>query len=251
RPNPLGGNLIEGNIVEDGFYSFVSQFPIPYVYGLTAGELALFINENILSPEGLHCDLEIIKMKGWNRNMNFMETGLPWVPTSPHIPHPETAFYYAMTGIVGELNSISIGVGYTIPFETFAAPWIDANLLADKMNELKLPGIIFRPITYKPFYGNFKGEKVNGVHIIVKDFKTVQPTLVQFYFLKTLNELYPDKNLFALSDPKRLKMFDKVCGTDKIRKYFQNKSDFDAFLQLFMKDVENFRKESKKFYLYD
>lgn len=250
RPNPLGGNLVEGNLVEDGFISFVSQFKIPYIYGLTAGELALYINDEVLSKKNLHCDLEIIKMKNWHRDMIFEETGLPWVLTSPHIPHASTAFYYAISGVVGELNAISIGVGYTIPFETFAAPWIDAKLIADKMNSYNLPGVKFRPITYKPYYATYKGEYVNGVQVFITNYKTIKPLLIQFYFLKANHELYPDKNIFELSK-KRLNMFDKVCGTDKIRLALQDDFNFDYLLELLNKDAENFRRSSKKYWLYE
>ena len=125
RPNPLGGERIEGCIVEDGYQSFVSPYPIPYVYGLTCGELARLLNEERMI--GQRCRLQVVKMKGWRRRMSYAETGLPWVLPSPHIPHPETAHYYPATGILGELGTISIGVGYTLPFQLFAAPWINGN----------------------------------------------------------------------------------------------------------------------------
>src|SRR5690606_35282116 len=101
RPNPLDGK-IEGNLTEDGYISFVSQFKIPYVYGMTSGELAQMLNGEGMLDGGLKVDLEVIPMQGWNRGMSFPETGLPWVPTSPHIPHTHTALYYTATGIIGE-----------------------------------------------------------------------------------------------------------------------------------------------------
>ncbi len=251
RPNPLGGLLVEGNLVEDKYISFVSQFKIPYIYGLTAGELANYINNEILKPKGKDCDLLVIKMKGWKRNMIFSETGLPWVPTSPHIPHSETAFYYAISGIVGELNVISIGVGYTIPFETFAAPWINGKQLADLMNSYNLPGVIFRPITYKPYYGVYKGEMINGVHCYITDYKNIRPVEIQFYFLQAHHQLYPDKNVFELSDVNRLKMFDKVCGTDRIRKLLNGNFSVESINEIFNRGVKEFEEKSKKYYLYD
>ncbi len=107
RPNPLGGQKVEGNLVEDGFFSFVSQLKIPYVYGLTCGELATMINAEMMEKP---CDLTVIKMKKWRRKMNFEATGLPWVPTSPHIPFAHSAYFYPVSGILGELGYMSIGV---------------------------------------------------------------------------------------------------------------------------------------------
>jgi len=144
RPNPLGGNKVEGNLAEEGFISFVSQFKIPYIYGLTCGELAVMLNEeNML---GKKCKLTVVKMEGWKRSMTFEQTGLQWVPSSPHIPQPISAIAYPISGILGELGYMSIGVGYTIPFQMFAAEWIEAEKLAGKMNSYNLPGVTFRPM---------------------------------------------------------------------------------------------------------
>ena len=130
RPNPIGGDKIEGNIVEDSCFSFVSKFPIPYLYGLTPGELATYLNEEGLIANGKKTDLTVVPMEGYSRDMDFRATGMPWVLPSPHIPTPETALYYPMSGILGELYAISIGVGYTEPFKLFCAQWIDAPELA-------------------------------------------------------------------------------------------------------------------------
>ena len=121
RPNPVGGLKIEGNLVEDDCISFVSQFKIPYLYALTCGELALMLNGEKMLKDGEQCNLHIVKMKGWKRKMDYTQTGLQWVPSSPHIPHPHSAFFYPVSGILGELGYMSIGVGYTIPFQMFAA----------------------------------------------------------------------------------------------------------------------------------
>ena len=123
RPNPLGGLKVEGNLVEDDCVSFVSQFKIPYVYGLTCGELALMLNAEKMLEGGKQCKLHVVKMKGWKRKMDYVQTGLQWVPSSPHIPHTHSSFFYPVSGILGELGYMSIGVGYTIPFQMFAAPW--------------------------------------------------------------------------------------------------------------------------------
>ena len=158
RPNPLGGLKIEGNITDDDCMSFVSQFKIPYIYGLTCGELARMLNDEGMLKGGVRCKLTVVKMKNWKRSMGYADTGLQWIASSPHIPQAVTAYYYPTSGILGELGYVSIGVGYTIPFQMFAAPWIDAVQLADAMNAHQMPGVTFRPIYLKPFYSVGKGE---------------------------------------------------------------------------------------------
>ncbi|NQV38642.1 MAG: DUF1343 domain-containing protein [Candidatus Marinimicrobia bacterium] len=250
RPNPLGGNRVEGNIVEDGYFSFVSQFPIPYVYGLTPGELAHFLNDERLLSNGIQCDLTIISMENWMRNMTFEMTGLEWVPTSPHIPHKSSPFYYVSSGVMGELGIISEGVGYTAPFQFIGAPWVNQDTLATELNLLELEGVLFRPVVYKPYYGRDAGKYVHGVQVHMIDPQAVNLLSLQFYYLETLIRLYPEKNPFEMAQENRLKMFDKVMGTSKVRELFTRNysvKDIDSF---FSKDIQSFKEESKKYYLY-
>ncbi|AFH48687.1 Hypothetical protein IALB_0975 [Ignavibacterium album JCM 16511] len=249
RPNPLGGNRVEGNLVEDGFYSFVSQFSIPYIHGLAVGELAMLLNEEGMLNNKVKCKLSVVKMEGWNRSMYFEKTGLPWVLTSPHIPHPYSAFYYAASGIVGELRGVvSIGIGYTLPFQTFAAEWINSVELANKMNSYNLPGVIFRPITYKPYYAFGKDKMLNGVQIHILDYDIVELIPIQFYFLQAVNELY-GRNL--IKEGSNNDMFDKVLGTNKIREMFIVNQKVEDIIHYLKKDIDNFKAISKKYYLYD
>ena len=250
RPNPLGGERIEGNLVEEGFTSFVSQFPIPYVYGLTCGELARLFNGEKLLADGLTCDLTVIPMQGWKRSMTFPGTGLAWVPPSPHIPRDISSFYYVCTGVLGELGVISEGVGYTLPFQTFAAEWIDPGVLAERMNALHLPGVIFRPITFKPFYGRSTGKALKGVQIHLIDPAQVNLLSIQFLFMQVHHELYPDKNPFTLADASRISMFDKVAGTDRVRQLFGTRMRYEDVQALLERDVEGFRGKAKSYWLY-
>ncbi len=250
RPNPLGGNRIEGNITEDGFISFVSQFKIPYVYGLTCGELAKMLNEEGMLKNGVKCNLTVVPMEGWQRDMTFMETGLQWAPASPHVPFAESSFYYVCTGILGELGAVSEGVGYTLPFHLFAADWIKPKDLADKMNSYNIQGVMFRPIILKPFYGKWAKQDLRGVQIHITDFSKVNLMSLQFLFMQANNELYPDKNPFTIADPSRLNMFDKVCGSDYIRTTFMKDMKYDSIKDYLNKDVESFKQKSEKYYIY-
>lgn len=250
RPNPLTGNKVEGNLTEDDCISFVSQFKIPYIYGLTCGELATYINENGLLKGGKKCKLTVVKMKGWKRDMDYEKTGLQWIPSSPHVPHANSSFYYPVSGIVGEFGYVSIGVGYTIPFEMFGAPWIKADELADAMNALNLPGVIFRPIYAKPFYSVFSGKQIEGVQVHITDFSKAPLTAINFLFMQEEARLYPDHKFFEKADKSRYNMFDIVCGSKFIRKEFSKNHRWADIEAYWNKDAENFKQESKKFYLY-
>ena len=248
RPNPLGGEKVEGNLTEDGFISFVSQFKIPYIYGLTCGELAVMLNEeNML---GKKCKLSVVGMEGWKRCMTFDETGLQWVPSSPHIPQPISAIAYPISGILGELGYMSIGVGYTIPFQMFAAEWVEAEKLAERLNSYELPGLIFRPMHLKPFYSVGVGKNLQGVQVHVMDYKKAALSDVQFWVMQAVAELWPEKAVFANAGEGRYRMFDQVSGSDQIRLRFSKRHKFEDIKEYWYKDVESFRKLSQKYYLY-
>lgn len=249
RPNPIGGLKVEGNLVEDGYISFVSQFKIPYLYGLTCGELSLMLNgENRLG--GQSCNLHVVKMKGWKRKMDYVQTGLQWIPSSPHIPHPHSAFFYPVSGILGELGYISIGVGYTIPFQMFAASWIKAEELANNLNKLQLPGIIFRPMHLNPFYSVGKGEHLQGVQVHIVDFNKAALSDIQFLIMQEIATLYPDRAVFDHANKERFDMFDKVSGSKEIRERFGKRNRWEDIRDYWYKDANDFRKLSKKYYLY-
>lgn len=249
RPNPLGGKKVEGPLVEDGFYSFVSQFKIPYIYGLTCGELATLINDEREVEK--QCKLTVVKMEGWTREMTYEQTGLMWVPTSPQIPDAETAKFYPLSGILGELYAINIGVGYTLPFHVFAAPWINSDVFCRAMNLLQLPGLNFRPITFKPYFGDFAGKVVNGVQVYITDINVARLTEVQWYVMQELHRLYPTHDLFAIGpNLKSYSMFDNVCGSDEMRKEFVKTYRFNDIKDRWRNDAMKWKEKSTKYWLY-
>jgi len=249
RPNPLGGNRIEGSLVDSGFYSFVSRYNIPYIYGLTCGELALLMNNEGLLKNEKQCNLQVVQMKNWKRNMTFGETGLQWVPTSPHIPNWQTAYYYAATGIIGELNSSMIGIGYTLPFQVLAYENIDADKLTKALNSLDLKGVIFRPVYFKPFYGNNKGKLLKGSQIHITDYKSVNLTQIQFLFLQEARKINSSFNVFT--NNRKNKSFDLACGSDKYRKLLSKYYSYDSIKNLWNNDIGKFKALSEKYYLYN
>lgn len=249
RPNPLGGNRVEGPLVQDGFYSFVSQYKIPYVYGLTCGELALMLNNEGLLSGGVKCNLRVVKMEGWSRSMTFNELGLSWVPSSPHIPTWESAYYYAATGIIGEIDPNLIGIGYTLPFQTLVTADIDADLLSKGMNAANLDGVTFRPLYFKPYYMAKKGEELQGVQIHITDFEKVNLTEIQFVFLQEAHKIDSSYNIFEAKED-RYRMFDLGCGSDEFRKSLMKDFSYDQIKMRWNADVEAFKELSKTYYLY-
>ncbi|WP_246392428.1 exo-beta-N-acetylmuramidase NamZ family protein [Microbacter margulisiae] len=248
RPDPLGGLKIEGNLPEKPFMSFVSQFDIPYVYGLTCGELAKLLNGEHLI--GKSCQLTVVKMKGWHRKMTFEQTGLPWVPSSPHIPEAITPAFYAASGILGELSAVSIGVGYTLPFQLFAHDSINAEQFARNMNALHLPGVLFRPIDFQPFYSIGKGQHYAGVQLYFTDYAKAHLTEIQFYVMQVLSKMSSHIQFFDQATSSRFRMFDDVCGSDQIRLLMSQRMDAADVIPYWRKDENAFRKIAKKYYLY-
>jgi len=250
RPNPLGGNKFEGPLVEDEFISFVSQFPITYVHGFTVGELARFLNGEGLLSNAITVDLTVIEMEGWERDMSFEDTGLPWVMSSPHIPHAHSAYFYPVSGILGELYTINIGVGYTLPFQLFGAEWIlDAELLADRLNNLEIPGVIFRPIHYRPFYTDLQGKSLRGAQVHLMDLQKAPLSIIQFYVMQELFAMHPEFHFFEKA-PNRLRMFDQVCGTDKVRKAFEKRFMVEDMIDIWNGEVDDFVKLAEQYFLY-
>ncbi len=233
RPDPLGGELVEGGVLETRFKSGIGRYPIPYIYGMTVGELARLFNREF----GIGCDLKVIPLAGWQRHNDFTETGLMWVPTSPHIPQAASAWFCAAVGCLGELQQVDVGVGMPGPFEYIGAPWIKADELAAELNGRQLPGVFFRPLHYRPFYGTFKGIDLEGVQIHLLDRRVFRPMLTQLHILVALQRLYPDHNIY---DTPRLDMFMKAIGTDQVHQRIRAGAGVDEILAYWQAGLARF-----------
>ena len=256
RPNPLGGEKVEGCVAEDGFISFVGQYKIPYIYGLTVGELARLVNEQGLNcgqtggQAPASCHLTVVPMEGWSRDMLYADTGLPWLLPSPNIPTAEAAINYSAAGICGELyNFLNIGIGYTLPFGVFGAEWIDAEALKAELDSYRLPGVDFRTIWYKPFSGSSAGKLVKGVQYFFTDYDAACVTLTQFYVMQAVARLYPDRKPFEAASG--IGLFDKVCGTSHIRTEFGKRYMVSDIEDYWNKDAAAFKTISRHYWLYE
>lgn len=250
RPNPLNGNRVEGMMVDPKFRSFTCQWNIPYVYGLTPGELAYMIQRSNgwIAKKPV---LTIVPMVGWNRSMYWEDTGLIWVPTSPHIPTPETALNYVATGFLGEAGGINHGIGYTLPFAVFGHPSFNSFALADQFNQMQLPGVLFRPTTFKPFYGIFKDQIINGAQIFYTDRDKVNlcnlavRILYRAYHAPGIKMFQPDAS--GDSGPAA---FDKIAGTDALRLALQKGSTPEEIITSWQPGLTAFREARRPYLLY-
>ena len=247
RPNPCTGLIVDGPVLDPAFKSGIGIGPIAYMHGMTVGELAMFFNKEF----DINCDLEVVKMKGWKRDMTWKDTGLFWIPTSPHIPEPDTPFFYPITGIFGETPLVNIGVGYTLPFKLVGAPWMDGEKVAKALNEKKIPGVAFYPFNFKPFYLHYKDEMCGGFQIIITDVKVIKPVVVGYYIMEVLMKMYPENFNFKLENAKpRISMFDKANGTDKIRLMLEEGKSVEEIVKSYQDDLNKFIEKRKKYLLY-
>ncbi len=220
RPNPINGNALEGNITEHEFKSFVGQFEIPTRHGMTIGELAKMFNRHF----GIDCDLEVVEMAGWKRDMWGDETGLPWIIPSPNMPTVDTAIVFPATVHV-EGTELSEGRGTTKPFEINGAPYIDPYAWVAELDNFDFKGVAFRHVFFRPTFQKCAGHICGGVQIHVTDREAFTPVIVGIAMLKTAYDMYPEHFEWK-KDPYEyvfdINPIDVVCGTDKIRKQFES-----------------------------
>ncbi len=252
RPNPLGGLVVDGMITEPEYFSFVGMYPIPQRYGLTMGELATWIQQKFLKG----ARLQVIPMQNWNREMLWVDTGLPWVMPSPNIPTFETLFPYAISVLI-EGTNVSEGRGTSKPFSLIGAPWINGNQLARQLNVSKSSDHIFyRSTQFRPTCSKYQGELCEGVEIHILDYRsTKELSLEGFSLLYTIQELWPDK--FHILQPnqksngpvlqqKRHPFITLLAGSDAPT----NKSSLARIREQMVDDSLRFVQEKATFHIY-
>jgi uncharacterized protein YbbC (DUF1343 family) len=248
RPNPLGGERIEGNIPDPGFASFVGLLPLAVRHGLTIGELARYAG----SEHGIDCDLTVVPMQGWRRAMSWEDTGLPWVPPSPNMPTPDTARVYP-GGCLIEGTNLSEGRGTTRPFEWIGAPYLDAHRYAAGLEDLELPGVRFRPARFVPTFHKWAGETCEGVQIHVTDRERFKPFLTSLAMIATARHAAP--RAFAWKRPpyefehRRLPI-DILCGTDQIRLAIQNADSLADIERAWQSPLARWKRRRLQYLLY-
>lgn len=248
RPNPLGGEDLDGNLLDPRYRSFVGLHPLPVRHGMTVGELALMFR----AERRLAVDLVVVPMRGWRRSMHHEDTGLPWVMPSPNMPGVDTAFVYP-GGCLLEGTNLSEGRGTTRPFELAGAPWLDPWRLARDLSREELPGAAFRPAYFRPTFQKHAGELCGGVQVHVTDRGRFRAFLA--YLLLVHHARRQDPRRFAWRRPpyeyERVKLpFDILCGTDQVRRAIQAGHSPRRLAAGWRSELAGFRRRRAPFLLY-
>jgi len=238
RPNPIGGALVEGPVLDPKFKSFVGLYPIPERHGMTVGELAKMFNDRFK----IGANLRVIAMTGWQRNMVWAETGLPWTATSPNIPYARTTLVYLSTGLIDEAG-INNGVGSDKPFERAGAFGMDPTAYAAALNARKIPGVHFTPSTWSPDAGFWKGKTLGGVEIDVDDPHT-------FPSVRTAIELMCAARDLGHVNVHTAHTMDIDWGTDTVRKQVLAGVSPDRIIAAWQPQLTAFNALRTKYLLY-
>ena len=249
RPNPIGGHLVEGNILREDCASFVGRCAIPMRHGLTLGELAMLCNREL----AIGAELEVVRMDGWRRNMLFPATGFPWVFPSPNMPSFTAALVYPGQ-VIWEGTNISEARGTTLPFELFGAPFMEHRVVLDALRATELPGCCLRPLRFEPTSGKWMGQACNGFQIHVVDAETFRPYRTSLALLQAVRSLYPDQ--FAYKQPpyeyefERLPM-DLIIGDRTIREALENGAPVIELERGWQAELDDYLKRRRAVLLYD
>jgi uncharacterized protein YbbC (DUF1343 family) len=240
RPNPLGGETIEGPVLEPRFSSFIGLYPLPVRHGLTVGELAQMYRGRF----GIDCTLRVIAMRGWKRSMLWPDTGLAWVQTSPNIPEWDTTLVYPATGLI-DAAGINNGTGYTKPFKYAGGLGVDGEALATYLNARPIPGVRFRPAAWAPMSGFWAGKTLTGVELSVFDPRAFRPVRTAVELLVAARKVAPRQ--LQIKDAAGL---DKDWGTDSLRRGLEDGSSVEAILAGWQAREREFYLDRQKYLLY-
>jgi uncharacterized protein YbbC (DUF1343 family) len=238
RPNPLGGEIVEGNLLRPDLYSFVGPYSLPMRHGLTMAEMASVFNHVF----GLNCDLQIISMEGWRREMLWHKTGLRWIMPSPNMPFPETASVYPGQ-VIWEGTNLSEGRGTCRPFEIFGAPYLDTRKVKRALDPEGTSGCCLQDYQFRPTFHKWRGELCNGFMIHIIDFDSYRPYLTTIALLKAVMETHPQD--FEWKPPPyeyeyEKKPVDLIVGDSSIRQDLEKGASLSAMREKWEKDLASF-----------
>lgn len=244
RPIFLNGVTLEGNILNPAYASFVGMYPLPMRYGMTAGEIATLLNTHF----AIGCELTVVPMRNYKRQMWFDQTGLPFVPPSPNLPTLNAIHAYAGNCLF-EGSNISEGRGTTKPFEYIGAPFINGYQLTKAVNKLELAGVRFREVTFIPTFSKHQGQLCHGVQLYITDRDRFQPVATTLHLLKTIRHLFPD---FAWLTPQAGKPFfiDQLAGTSQLRAWLETGEDVNSLIDSWQVDLAAFAELRQAYLIY-
>ncbi len=249
RPNPLGGLRVEGPLFNPRFKSMVGQWPIPYVYGMTCGELARLINKEGMIDHP--CVLYIVPMRGWKRDMVWKDTGLNWKPTSPLVPHAHSPLFQVALGMVGEIGGLDLGFGTRMPFELFGSAWLDSDKVSGHLNGLNLPGVQFRSIKTTVARGKYRGRNIPAVKVDFIDPVRAPLTPINLYIIEAMRKTQ-GRDMIRIQNEagKNWGLFDKVNGTNATRLDLQVGRSVDNIVKSWSRGLESFQEKRRPYLIY-
>ncbi|AJY77723.1 hypothetical protein VN24_13985 [Paenibacillus beijingensis] len=245
RPNPLGGYRIEGGFLQEGFHSMVGAWRMPAATGMTIGEFARLVSAEMDVP----CKLQVVALQGWDRSMEYGDTGLPWMMPSPNIPTIDTVRVYTGTCLL-EGTNISEGRGTTRPFETVGAPWMDNAKVCRVMSEMDLPGVRFHSVTYTPTFSKYAGELCRGLMIYVTDKSAFRSAETGLRLLHAMIDLHPSEFKWRGANEDGLPFIDILTGSDTVRRTLAEPGAVDRILQSWREDAESWKQIRGPYLLY-
>ncbi|MDY6905882.1 MAG: DUF1343 domain-containing protein [Thermodesulfobacteriota bacterium] len=248
RPNPVGGNIIEGNLLKPENASFVGRYPIPMRHGLTIGELARLFNEHF----GIGCELAVVPMQNWRRSLYFTDTGLPWVPPSPNLPTPGSAMVYPGQ-VLWEGTNVSEGRGTTRPFEVFGAPFLENRILPEHIPAEAMDGIVLRPVTFEPTSNKWAGTPCHGFHIHVTERDKYKSYTASLALMQAVMALHGDQ--FEWTPPPYEYEFEKqpidlIIGDTAVRNQLAALAPLETITAGWQDDLQAFDRLRKEYFLY-
>jgi uncharacterized protein YbbC (DUF1343 family) len=249
RPNPVGGDRLEGNCLRPEYTSFVGMYPIPMRHGCTIGELALLFNTHF----GIGCDLTVVPMAGWKRNMLFQNTGLPWIPPSPNLPTPTSALVYPGQ-VLWEGTNVSEGRGTTQPFELFGAPFFDVARLQESVSHESLSGVHLRPLAFEPISNKWTARLCHGFQLHIVDLQRYRPYRTTLALLQAVVSRHPQA--FQWKRPPyeyefEKRPFDLITGDPAVRKAVEDMEPLEDLEKTWREDLRAFQELRKACLLYE
>jgi uncharacterized protein YbbC (DUF1343 family) len=243
RPNPLGGLDVEGNILDIEYRSFVGYYPIVERYGLTIGELAMFFNDQY----NIQCDLTVIPMTGWKRNMLFKDLNIPWILPSPNMPTYNTTFAYLATCYF-EGTNLSEGRGTTKPFEIIGAPWFKSEVVINELMQLKLKGVSFRKIYFTPTFSKFNQILCEGIELLITNEKSFEPVKLGIHLLHIIKKNHEEFNILEPYKKGRHRMIEFLLGDSFYTSKVLPINEIIAKIQI---DSQAFKQLKGKYHIYE
>ena len=256
RPNPIGGNVVDGSVTEKGKESFVSLIPVSYIHGMTLGEISVMMNQEgwLKNADGevQHCDLNVIKMNNWNRNMRWEDCNLMWFPTSPQIPTADAIYGAATLGIFGELSLWNIGIGTSLPFRYLGSPDLNDSAVYNYIKYFsKDEEILIQIAHFKPFYGKYANQTCKGFIFSYPKSNSLEPYTTGIKTILAIRSEHP--KFFVLDSLKqdKIDMFKKVTGGSELLDALFNGTTDSKVIEIGRKGLANFKVLRRKYFLYD